>query len=194
MPTDAEKRLSQCIENVRCGKEKTEQECDLAKWKVKCLKSLLVPDMQMTDEELKNLVTEGKEYRQKMAKAEVTMKSTASAFMAAHSATMEVLGVAGEVKYHEKFSKKGSRDIRCMFCSMVFNNIEVRKRHILTANWKVFEATVFLINIFHFCIEVQLQVHMHVQVYMHSLYMKICHFLVHVILFFLIFVEEGTSN
>ena len=42
--------------------------------------------------------------------------------------------------------------------------------------------------------EMQLQVHIDVQVYLSSLYMKICHFLVHVILFFLLFVEEGTSN
>ena len=29
-----------------------------------------------------------------------------------------------------------------MFCSMVFDSNEVHKRHILTAHWKVFEATV----------------------------------------------------
>ena len=111
VPTDAEKRLSQCMENARCEKEKTEQEYDLVKCKVKCLKILLVPDMQMSDEELKNLVTEVEEYRQKMAQAEVKMKSTSSAFMAVHLATMEVLGVAGKVKYNERFSKKASRDI-----------------------------------------------------------------------------------
>ena len=61
----------------------------------------------MTDEELKNLVTEIEEYKQKMAKAEIQMKSTSSAFIAAHAATMEVLCVAGKVKYHERFSKKG---------------------------------------------------------------------------------------
>ena len=112
------------------------------KCKVKCLKKLLVPDMQMADEELKSLVTEVEEYRQKMAKAEVQIKSTASAFMAAHSVTMEVLGAAGKVKYNERFSKKGLRDIRCMFHSMVFDNNEAWKRHILTAHWKVFKATV----------------------------------------------------
>ena len=80
------------------------QECDLVKYKVKCLKRLLVPDMKMSDEELKNLVTEIEEYKQKMAKAEVQMQSTSSAFMTAHAATMEVLGVSGKVKYHERFS------------------------------------------------------------------------------------------
>ena len=109
---------------------------------MKCSKILLVPDMKMSDEELKNLVTEIEEYKQKMAKAEVQIQSTSSAFMATHAATMEVLGVAGRVKYHEWFSKKGLRDIRCMFCSLVFDNIEVWKRHIVTAHGKVFEATV----------------------------------------------------
>ena len=98
----------------------------------------------MSDKEFdeENLMTEIEEYKQKMAKAEVQMKSTSSAFMVAHAASMEVLGVARQVKYHETFSKKGLRDIRCMFCSMVFDNMEVWKRHILTAHWKVFEATV----------------------------------------------------
>ena len=74
-----------------CEKKKAEQECDLVKHKVKCLKRLLVPDMKMTDEELQNLVTEIEEYQQKIAKAEVQMKPTASPIMAAHAATMEVL-------------------------------------------------------------------------------------------------------
>ena len=38
--------------------EKTEQECDLVKYKVKCLKRLLVPDVKMSDRELQDLVTE----------------------------------------------------------------------------------------------------------------------------------------
>ena len=70
------------------------------------------------------------------------MRSTTSAFMSADAATMQVLGVAGKVKYHERFRKKGVRDVRCMFCSMAFDNMEVQKKHILTAHWKVFTATV----------------------------------------------------
>ena len=61
----------------------------------------------------------------KWQKAEVQMKSTASAFMSAHAATMAVLGAAGKVKYHERFSEKGVRNVRCMFCTMAFDNIEV---------------------------------------------------------------------
>ena len=34
------------------------------------------------------------------------MKSSTSAFLSAHAATMEVLGVAGKVKYHHRFRRK----------------------------------------------------------------------------------------
>ena len=98
----------------------------------------------MSDRELQDLVTEIEEYQQKMEKAEVHMKSTASAFMSAHAATMEVFGVAGKVKYHDRFSKKGLRDAQDV-CSVLWH-------------------------------------------------LTICHFLAHVILFFLLFVNEGTSN
>ena len=83
----------------------------------------------MSDREFEALVTDIEEYEQKVVKAEVQMKSTASAFISAHAATMEVLGVAGKVKYHERFSKKGVRDVRYMFCTMAFDNIEVQKKH-----------------------------------------------------------------
>ena len=77
-----------------------------------------------------------------MEQAERQMKSSTSAFMAAHSAMMEVLGVAGKVQYHQRFNSKGLRYIRCMSCAMVFNSNEVWKRHIISCHWTVFEATV----------------------------------------------------
>ena len=130
-----------------------------------------------------------------MVKAEAQMRSTTSAFMCAYAATMEVLGVAGKVKYHKRFRKKGVRDVRCMFCTMAYENMEVQKQHILTTHWKVFTATVvFLINISIFSIELQLHMHMHVEVYMHYLHMNICYFLVHVTFLVLLIVEGGTSN
>ena len=98
--------------------------------------------MEMTDEELQHLVSEIEDYQKKMEKAEIQMKSSSSAFMTAHLATMEVLGVAGEVKYSERLSRKGSRDVRCMFCTMVFDSHEMWKRHLLSYHWQVFEATV----------------------------------------------------
>ena len=74
----------------------------------------------MTDEELQDLVHEIEEYKQHMVKAETQMKSTTSAFLSAHAATMEVMGVAEKVKYHESFRKKGVTDVRCMFCTIGF--------------------------------------------------------------------------
>ena len=69
----------------------------------------------MSDEELKNLVNEIEDYKQQMEKAEGQMKSSTLAFMTVHLITLEVFGVAGEVKYSERFSRKGPREVRCMF-------------------------------------------------------------------------------
>ena len=96
----------------------------------------------MIDEELQHLVNEIEDYRKKMEQAEVQMKSSFLAFMTAHLATMEVLAVAGEIKYSEMLNRKGPRDVRCMFCTMVFDSHEMRKGHVLSYHWKVFEVTV----------------------------------------------------
>ena len=109
---------------------------------MRCLRKLLVCDVEMTDKELEDLICEIEEYKQNMAKAQRHMKSTTSAFFSAHAAMMEVLGVAGKVKYHHRFRKKGATDVRCMFCSMGFENMELQKKHIMTAHWTVFTATV----------------------------------------------------
>ena len=98
--------------------------------------------MEMSDQELEHLVHEIEDYKKRMEQAEQQMKSSSSAFMAAHSAMMEVLDVAGKVQYHERFSHKGLRDIRCMFCMMVFDSHEIWKRLIISCHWTVFEATV----------------------------------------------------
>ena len=62
--------------------------------------------------------------------------------MTAHLATMQVFGVAREVKYSERFSRKGPRNVRCMFCTVVYNSHKMRKGHILSYQWKVFEVNV----------------------------------------------------
>ena len=96
----------------------------------------------MSHQELEHLMHDLEDYQKRMKQAEKQMQSSSSAFMAAHSAMMEVLGVAGKVQYHQRFSHKGLRHIRCMFCMMVFNSHEVQKRHIISCHWTVFEATV----------------------------------------------------
>ena len=137
-----ERRLSQCVEKARDEKEKTEKPCDIVKRKAEHLKTLLTPGPEMSDEELQHFVSEIEDYRKKMEKAEGQMKSSTLAFMTAHLATLEVLGFAGEVKYSERFSRKGPTDVRCMFGTVVFDSQEMRKRHILSYYWKVFEVTV----------------------------------------------------
>ena len=142
MPTYKEKRLLECVQKARDEKKKAEEDCYSVKQKAIELKQLLVPGVEMCDDELEHLVQEIEDYKKSMKQTEKQMKSSMSAFMAAHSTTMEVFGVAGKVQYNQKFCSKGLRDIRCMFCTMVFDSHEVRKRHIISCHWTIFEATV----------------------------------------------------
>ena len=70
--TDKEKRLIKCVENVINEKDKAEQECDLMKCKVNDLKQLLVPGVEMSDQELEHLVNEIQDYQKKMEQARKT--------------------------------------------------------------------------------------------------------------------------
>ena len=91
---------------------------------------------------------------------------------------------AGKVQYKQRFHSRGLTDIRCMFCTMVFPIYEVRKRHIMSCHWTIFEATVSIsYTCCKFLYDNVIQLHMHMQLYVDSLYMKMCHFLVDVILF-----------
>ena len=98
--------------------------------------------MEMCDEELEHLVEEIEDYKKSMKEAEKQMKSTTSAFMAAHATTLEVLGEARKVHYKQRFRSKVSTDVRCMFCTMVFFSSELQKKHIISCHWTIFEATV----------------------------------------------------
>ena len=82
---------------------------------MRCLRKLLVCDVEMSDKELQDLICEVEEYKEHMAKAERQMKNTTLAFLSAHAATMEVLGAAGKVKYHQTFRKGSATEVRCMF-------------------------------------------------------------------------------
>ena len=150
--TDTEKRLLECVEKTRDEKEKAEEECYSVKCKARDLKQLLVPSVEMSDGELEHLVHEIEDYKKQMEWAEWHMKSSMSAFMAAHSAMMEVLGVAGKVQYHQRFSSKGLRDIRCMFCTMVFDSYEVQKRPTSVGTGQYLKLLwVFVIHVANFC-------------------------------------------
>ena len=115
-------------------KEKVEKECDLLNCKVQDVKWLLAPDVEMSHKELEDLIKEIKYYKQQMAQTEKQMEASSSAFLSAHAATMEVLGMVGKVKYHERFHKKGSRDVICMFCTLVFDSCELWNKHIISCH------------------------------------------------------------
>ena len=106
IPTHTEKRLLECVQNARDEQKKAEEECYSVKQKAKVLKLLMVPSVEMCDEELEHLVQEIEDYKKTMEQVERQMKSSMSVFMAAHLATMEVLGVAEKVQYNQRFSSK----------------------------------------------------------------------------------------
>ena len=94
--------------------KRTKQSKSVIWWSVKqkIWNELLVPSVEMCDQELVHLVHEIEDYKKSMEQAEKHMKSSTSAFMAAHSAMMEVLGVTGKVQYHQRFSSKGLRNMQ----------------------------------------------------------------------------------
>ena len=133
--------LLECVGNARDEKQKAEQECYLVKGKAKDLKRLLVPGVEMSHQELEHLVHDI-DYKKSMEQAEKQMQSSSSAFMAAHSANMEILGVAGKVQYKQRFSHKGCETDQMQVLYDGFDSHEVDKRHIISCHWTKFEATV----------------------------------------------------
>ena len=68
--TCTEKRLSECVKKAEDKKETAEVECDLVKEKARELKPLLVPGVEMCDDELEDLVAEIENYKKSMQVAE----------------------------------------------------------------------------------------------------------------------------
>ena len=149
--TDKEKRLFECVGNAREPKEKVEQESYSVMCKERDLKWWLVPGVEMSHEELEHLVHEIENYKKSMEQAQKQMQSTSSAFMATHSGTMEVFGVAGKVQYQQRFSHKGVRHFRCMFCMMVLTVMKFTKTYHqlpLDSIWSYCEYFLYMLQIF----------------------------------------------
>ena len=112
--------------------EKVNEEYERVIEKVENLKKMLRPGVVMTDEEMIDLVKDIDGLKAEMEKSKHEMKSATSAFMGAHSVTLEVLGPAGEVKLMDgRFSRNGPWEVKCMFCKMEFGGHELRRKHIL---------------------------------------------------------------
>ena len=90
----------------------------------------------MSDEENIDLVKDIDGLKAEMEKSKDNMKGATSAFMGAHSVTLEVLGSAGEVKLTDgRFSRKGQWEVKFMFCNMEFDRHELCRKHILAYHW-----------------------------------------------------------
>ena len=104
--------------------------------KVENLKKMLRLGVVMTDEEMIDLLNDIDGLKAEMEKSQDAMKGSTSAFMGAHSVTLEVVGSAGEVKLmNERFSRKGPWKVKCMFCTMQFDGHELQRQHILKYHW-----------------------------------------------------------
>ena len=146
--THEEQRLLKCVENAQDENEKAKKEHDLLNCEAKDLKWLLAPGVEMSYEELEDLINEIEDYKQQMAQAKKQMKSSSLAFLSAHAAQMEVLGMVGKVQYHEQFHKKGSRDVK--WCFLIVMNLGTNTSSVATGQYLKL-LWVFLINVANFC-------------------------------------------
>ena len=113
---DKEVRLQEAVTEAVDRHEKVNEEYERVIEKVENLKQMLRPGVVMTDEEMIDLVKDIDGLKAEMEKSKHDMKGATSAFMGAHSVTLEVLGSAGEVKLMDgRFSRKGPWEVKCMF-------------------------------------------------------------------------------
>ena len=122
--THEEQRLLKCVENAQDKKEKAKKEHDLLNCKAKDFKWLLAPGIEMSYEELEDLINEIEDYKQQMVQAKKQMESSSVAFLSAHATTMEVLGMVGKVQYHEWFHKDREMwDVCSVQCLLIVMNL-----------------------------------------------------------------------
>ena len=101
-------KLEKVIQDASGKKSEVKRYNEKVKKKADELKDKLRDDIQLTDDDYMELLREVDEYEQVLKATEKEMKASQSAFMVAHGTTMEVLGVAGQVKLGgERYNKKG---------------------------------------------------------------------------------------
>ena len=139
-------KLEKVIQDASGKKSEVKRYNEKVKKKADELKDKLQDDIQLTDDDYMELLREVDEYEQVLKATEKEMKASQSAFMVAHGTTMEVLGVAGQVKLGgERYNKKGPQKYQCLFCLMAFDTAEMRKHHTLMYHWNVMESAVSII-------------------------------------------------
>ena len=139
-------KLEKVIQDASGKKSEVKRYNEKVKKKADELKDKLWDDIQLTDDDYMELLREVDEYEQVLKATENEMKASQSAFMVAHGTTMEVLGVAGQVKLGgERYNKKGPWKYQCLFCLMSFDTAEMRNYHTLMYHWNVMDSAVSII-------------------------------------------------
>ena len=106
--SDKEVRLQEAVTEAIDRHEKVDDEYETVMKKVENLQQMLRPGVMMSDEEMIDLVKDIDGLKAEMEKSKDNMKGATSAFLGAHSVTLEVLGSAGEVNLTDgRFSRKG---------------------------------------------------------------------------------------
>ena len=109
---------------------------DKLKEKAQRLKKKLQKDVVLSESEYMEILSEVQEYELNVKKVEDSMKKSKTKFLEAHGTTLEVLKVSNEIEISdERFSRKGERKYKCIFCTMRFDRWELRKHHILMYHW-----------------------------------------------------------
>ena len=105
--SDKEVRLQEAVTEAIDRHERVDKEYETVMKKVENLQQMLRPGVVMSDEEMIELVKDIDGLKAEMEKSKDNIKGATSAFLGAHSVTLEVLGSAGEVKLMDgKFSRK----------------------------------------------------------------------------------------
>ena len=104
--------------------------------KAKELKKRLLHDAGFTRAQYLEIINDINEYKKQVKDSEKQMQSSHSSLLAACSSTMEVLGVSDQVKISDtRFSQRGERKYKCLFCMMRFDTTALRKHHISLYHW-----------------------------------------------------------
>ena len=140
--TLTKERLVQSVQKACDSKESADEVCSLMKEKARHLTELLAPGVRMGEDEMVQVVHEIEEFKNSMEVAEREMKASSLAFMTAHATTLEVLGEGGKIGIKQRFQRKSSGRIRCMFCTKEFCGVEDRSKHIIGDHWELFQDTV----------------------------------------------------
>ena len=139
--------LSSSISHVQQSETEVEEHQQNLAQKATILQNQLRPDVEQNELNLIELIKEVEKYKKEYEQGISIIKDNKSNFMNAHSATLEVLGKAGEISVgNKRFNLKGPRTLKCLFCTKIFDNRNLRLHHISMYHWDKCEKQVNISN------------------------------------------------